>query len=239
MRLLKTIKLAAVSSLVLTGCAGYGRPEMTSVSDSMMQIASNPQVHTSNINAVPSVSKPGSLWQAGSKQFFRDSRASEVGDIVTVVVAESSQAESTANTETTREHISDSALNSLLGLTDKLVDRGINPASLVSSDSNREYTGEATTDREDFVNARIAAVVTQTLPNGYLVIQGSRELMINYELQDLQIQGIIRPEDISADNTIPSEKIAQARITYAGRGLVDESQQPQSGQRFLDKWLPF
>lgn len=233
--------IAVLAATALTACAGYGRPEVTSLPQSFEEMTSaQQQVPTSPLVVPQQSANAGSLWRAGSKQFFRDSRARQIGDIVTVLVTENAKAEVEANTESTREYEADSALNEMLGLPSRLlVPRSINPANLLQSDSNREFTGEAKTDREDTLEGRIAAVVTQMLPNGYMVIQGRREVMVNYELQDMRIQGIIRPEDISADNTIPSEKIAEARITYAGRGLIDEAQQPQSGNRFLDKWMPF
>lgn len=111
--------------------------------------------------------------------------------------------------------------------------------NLTNSNSNRTFAGDASTERTDELTARIAAMVTEVLPNGYLVIQGQREVVVNYELQELKLQGIVRPQDISADNTIPSEKIAEARISYAGRGMVDGAQEPQPAVRFVDKWLPF
>lgn len=240
--ILNTKLLAVLAATTLTACAGYGRPEVTSLPSSFEEMTSaQQQVPTSQL-AIPAQqsTNAGSLWRPGSKQFFRDSRARQVGDIVTVLVTENAKAEVEANTESTREYEADSALSEMLGLPTRLLEpRGINPANLLNSNSNREFTGEAKTDREDTLEGRIAAVVTQMLPNGYMVIQGRREVMVNYELQDMRIQGIIRPEDISADNTIPSEKIAEARIVYAGRGLIDEAQQPQSGNRFLDKWMPF
>lgn len=234
--------LTILAASALTACAGYGRPEMTSLPGSISEMTqAQQQVPTSPMAMQPQAqANAGSLWRQGSKQFFRDSRARQVGDIVTVLVTENAKAEVEANTESTRRYQADSALPELLGLPNRLlVPRSINPANLMNADSNRDFTGEAKTDREDKLQGRIAAVVTQMLPNGYMVIQGRREVMVNYELQDMRIQGIIRPEDISADNTIQSEKIAEARITYAGRGLIDEAQQPQSGNRFLDKWMPF
>jgi flagellar L-ring protein precursor FlgH len=183
----------------------------------------------------------GSLWRPGSKQFFKDSRAHEVGDIVTVVVSEVSEAVIEAETETSAVHNTASGITNLLNLEGKLTDRGIAPGvnSLIDTDSDRSFKGKGDTDRKDTLSASIAAVVTQVLPNGYLVIQGKREVVVNYELKELMIQGIVRPEDISATNTIASAKIAEARVFYAGRGLVDESQTPSYGVRFLDKVLPF
>jgi flagellar L-ring protein precursor FlgH len=183
----------------------------------------------------------GSLWQPGAKHFFKDSRAHQVGDIITVIVSEASKAESKGKTETTRTVENTSGINNLLNLEGLLTNRGVAPgaASLLDTESEREFIGDASTDREDTLTANIAAVVTQVLPNGYLVIRGKRQVIVNYEMQEMTLQGIIRPADVSATNTIASEKIAEARIAYVGKGVVDESQTAPAGIRFIDKWLPF
>lgn len=228
----------ALTALWLTGCE-YNRPKFTTINDSMQQQMAKPVIDTPIALSRPSKPAAGSLWRPGAKQFFKDSRASEVGDIVTVLVEETATAKTEATTETTRSHESDSAIKNLLNMEGKLLSRGINPAELFNTDSNRTFSGDGKTDRKDNVEAKIAAVVTQVLPNGYLVIQGKREVIVNYELQELMLQGIVRPEDISANNTVPSQKIAEARIFYAGRGVLDEAQTPQYGVRFLDQVMPF
>ena len=184
---------------------------------------------------------PGSLWQPGSRQFFKDSRAHRVGDILTVLVSERAEAETEASTDATRSHNQTAGVSVLPFITGQLATRGIdlNPTGLADTDSNRRFQGDGSTDRSDTLTASVAAVVTQVLPNGLLVVQGQREVMVNYEKQMLTIQGMVRPEDISAQNTIASSKIAEARIAYAGRGLVDDAQTPQYGVRWIDKVLPF
>ncbi len=237
-KLALSLTLAATT---LGGCSYRDHPEHTPIAQTLSNAAQNPIVPTTVAIARPAERSPGSLWRAGAKDFFKDSRATHVGDIVTVLISESSQAEVDANTETTKTHNGSSGITNLLNLTDRMVNRGLTlgTTGLIDTDSNRTFNGEATTDRSDSLTARIAAVVTQVLPNGYLVIQGSREVMVNYEMQEMRIQGIVRPEDITSTNTINSEKIAEARISYAGRGMVDQVQEPQPGVRFLDKWMPF
>lgn len=226
-------------AVALAGCQDMVRPELTPVGANVGKGAA--MIATPLM--VPNPPKPaaGSLWVPGSKQFFKDSRAREVGDIVTIVVSEEASAKTEAKTETDRTHNQESGISNLLNLEGKLISRGIplGVDNLVDTDSNRSFNGEGKTDRKDSLQASIAAVVMQVLPNGLLVVQGEREVVVNYEKQVLKIQGIIRPEDISAQNTIPSAKIAEARIAYAGKGTVDESQTPQYGVRALDKILPF
>lgn len=233
---------AAISAaLLLSACTTAQRPKFSSMDESLNEKANIPLVSTPIIIPEPPKSAAGSLWQPGNKHFFKDSRASRVGDMVTVMVEESAEAESEANTETTKTHDSSADVDNVGNLEGLLRSRSIiNAASnLLDTDSNRTFTGEGSTDRKDTLTGNVAAVVTQVLPNGYLVIQGKREIVINYELQEMQIQGIIRPEDITAANTIASNKIAEARIFYAGKGIVDDTQAPQYGVRFIDKIMPF
>ncbi len=217
------------------------RPDISTVGDGMEHSLGNKPIRTSGVAPLPASRAPGSLWSSNNSKFFKDSRASKVGDIVTVVIDEQAQAEVDAATTTNRLSAKNSGITNLLNLEGLLTSRGIPPGtrSLLDTNANRQFDGEGTTDREDKLTARVAAVVTQVLPNGYLVIQGTREIMINYEKQNMRISGVIRKDDINPDNTIASEKVAEARIVYAGNGLVDESQTPQYGERFLDKWLPF
>ena len=236
-----SLTISLFCTVALTGCYG-AHPQFTPV-DQAVNNAMNNRVIQESVMVKPKVEEraTGSLWKKGSNHFFKDTRARKVGDIVTIIVNETATAAVEAKTETTREHTGTSGLTNLLNFEGWLTKRGIFPgaASLSDSESSREFTGDASTERDDKLEARIAVMVTQVLPNGYLFVQGQREVMVNYELQEIKIQGIIRPADITADNTIESEKVAEARISYAGRGIVDESQEPQPAVRFLDKWLPF
>lgn len=230
--------LLAVS---VVACQPTKHPEVTTVGSAMQERLGQQPVAASNLPRLPEKRNPGSLWLSGNSAFFKDNRAQKVGDIVTVIVEERASAEVEANTDATRQSTKTSGLSNLLNMEGWLTNRGIppGPASLLDMESNRDFQGEGATDREDILSARIAAVVTQVLPNDYLVIEGSREVMVNYEKQIMRISGVIRQGDISSDNTIASEKIAEARISYAGHGMVDQSQSPQYGEKFLDKWLPF
>lgn len=241
---MKTTKLftAVLASTLLTGCIYNTRPEFTPVDQSVNAKMQNRVYEAPIVRPQKEARAAGSLWQAGSKDFFKDNRARNLGDIVTVIVKEEAKAEVDAATDSNRTHNSFAGINKLLNLTNRLTRAGlVNPADgeLFDTNSTRTFSGDATTDREDKLEATIAAMVTEVLPNGYLVIQGQREVLVNYELQQLKISGIIRTVDISANNTIPSEKIAEARIAYTGRGMVDEAQETQPAVRFIDKWLPF
>ena len=235
-----TFKVAALLStaLLATGCQQNLRPELTAPGQG---IQNAPMIATPVVVPNPPTPAVGSLWVPGSRQFFKDSRAHSVGDIVTVVVSEQASAKTEAKTEATREDTIKSGILGLPFVKGQLVTRGIplGEANLTDTKSNRDFEGEGKTDRKDSLNASIAAVVTQVMPNGLLVIRGEREVLVNYEKQMLQISGVIRPEDISSQNTIPSTKIAEARIAYAGKGNIDGAQTQQYGSRLLDKILPF
>lgn len=190
----------------------------------------------------PAVYQPNSLWQAGARAFFKDQRASQIGDILTVRVIIQDEAEienSTSQNRTTAENLGVSAL---AGFENKIIDilpDGASAQGLVDTDSDHVMEGSGTIKREEEITTNIAAVVTQVLPNGNLVIEGRQEVRVNYEVRELVIAGIVRPQDIGNDNTIDSTKIAEARIAYGGRGHISDVQQARYGQQFLDIVLPF
>lgn len=232
--------MTTLTALALAGCQSLVRPEMTSLSAGLGTQAA-PQLAMPVSMPAPATPQAGSLWVPGSKQFFKDSRAHQIGDIITVIVQESATAKVEAKTDASRTHNQQAGLLDFLNLEGKLVSRGIplGTTNLVNTRSNRDFSGDAKTDRKDNLTASIAAVVTQVMPNGLLVIQGQREVLVNYEKQVMTLQGIIRQEDITSQNTIASGKIAEARIAYAGRGVLDDAQTPQYGVRWIDKILPF
>jgi flagellar L-ring protein precursor FlgH len=113
------------------------------------------------------------------------------------------------------------------------------PGRLLTADSTSSSDGKGSVARQENLQTNVAAVVTQLLPNGNLVVEGKQEIRVNYEIRELIVAGIVRPEDIQSDNTIDSSKIAQARIAYGGRGQISDVQQPRYGQQVMDVLLPF
>jgi flagellar L-ring protein precursor FlgH len=183
-----------------------------------------------------------SLWQTGSRAFFKDNRAARVGDILTVAIDIDEEAKMSNETKRKRAATEGMGLNALLGLegaAGQLLPEGYSPSGAVDLDSDTATNGTGSVDRSEAVKLTIAAVVTQVLPNGNLVIQGSQEVRVNYEVRELLIAGIVRPSDISAANTIKHTQIAEARISYGGRGQITDVQQPRYGQQLLDVVLPF
>ena len=185
---------------------------------------------------------PNSLWRHGARAFFKDQRAVRVGDLVTVLISISDKATLNNTTTHDRTNSNDSSINALLGYETSLsrvLPETINPGSLIDIDSTTANTGKGTISRDEEINLKIAAVVTQKLPNGNLVVLGRQEVRVNFEARQLQVAGVIRPEDIKADNTISYEKIAEARISYGGKGHISDLQQPRYGQQIYDIIWPF
>src|SRR5262245_46076658 len=186
--------------------------------------------------------QPASLWRQGSRAFFKDQRAGRVGDILTVVIEIKDEATLDNSTSRSRNAAESAGLDNLLGYESRInniFDGDAIPSELVNADSDSKSTGTGSTAREEEIDLRMAAVVTQILPNGNLVIQGSQQVRVNYELRDLAVKGVIRPEDITAVNEVPYDKIAEARISYGGEGTVSDLQQPRYGQQIFDILFPF
>ncbi|MBB4266719.1 flagellar L-ring protein precursor FlgH [Roseospira visakhapatnamensis] len=194
---------------------------------------------------VPEVAtpNPNSLWRPGARAFFKDQRASEVGDILTVVVAiegESASLNSTLSRD--REGTEGAGVTNFFGLESgfsEIFPNEIDPSNLVNFGSSSDHTGTGAIARAETINIRLAAVVLQVLPNGNLVIAGRQEVRVNGELRELTVTGVIRPQDVRSDNTIEWDKIAEARISYGGRGTVSDLTEPRYGQQIYDILFPF
>ena len=180
-----------------------------------------------------------SLWRPGSRAFFKDQRASRVGDLVTVLVSMNDQATLKNATTATRTSAENAGLPNLFGLETLLAHVPMNPNSLVSASSSNSNVGAGQVQRSESVTVRLAGVVTQVLPNGNLVVMAHQQFRADSELRDLRVSGVIRPEDIASDNTIQSDRMAEARIAYGGRGELTDVQTPRIGQQLMDIILPF
>jgi flagellar L-ring protein precursor FlgH len=182
-----------------------------------------------------------SLWRQGSRAFFKDQRAARVGDIMTVRVRVTDRAQLDNQTQRSRKNGESLGTENMLGLETELTDvlPHAQADALVKAQSNSSSSGAGSVRRSEQLVTNVAAVVTQVLPNGNLVIEGKQEIRVNFEVRELIVGGVVRPEDIEADNTIDSTKIAQARIAYGGRGQITDVQQPRYGQQVLDIVLPF
>lgn len=188
--------------------------------------------------------QPNSLWRSGSRAFFRDQRASKVGDILTVTINIDDRAAVANETERSRASNENLGLPGLFGLQRNIARVLPTPdtdtlENLVGVTSGSRHRGQGEIDRNERIVTRVAAVITQVLPNGNLVIEGRQEVRVNFEVRDLLIRGVVRPEDVDNRNSIPHDRIAEARISYGGRGQITDVQQPRYGQQILDIISPF
>jgi len=181
-----------------------------------------------------------SLWRNGSRAFFKDQRAARVGDLLTVTVNITDKANIANETQRSRTNKEDSGITDFVGSKTLGVQaQKILPGRILTADSTASSDGKGSVVRQEALQTNVAAVVTQVLPNGNLVVEGKQEIRVNFEIRELIVAGIVRPEDIQSDNTIDSSKIAQARIAYGGRGQLTDVQQPRYGQQVMDVLLPF
>jgi flagellar L-ring protein FlgH len=183
---------------------------------------------------------PNSLWRNGSRSFFKDQRAHQIGDLLTVTVNITDQANFANETQRSRTATEDSGITAFLG--SSLFGQraqSVLPGRFLTADSSSGTDGKGSITRQETLQTNVAAIVTQVLPNGNLVVEGRQEIRVNYEKRELIVAGIVRPEDIQSDNTIDSSKIAQARIAYGGHGEISDIQQPRYGSQVMDVLLPF
>lgn len=190
----------------------------------------------------PQPAAPASLWSAGQRSLLGDRRATQPGDILTVVIEINDRAEITNSTQRGRTGSQAMGVPHLLGLPqiiDPQLPNGASMANAVQLNSASAFQGSGTVSRNERVTLRVATTVIERLPNGVLRLEGSQEVRINNELRDLIVTGYIRPEDISRRNEISYDRIAGARISYGGRGHITQMQQPRYGQQIADILLPF
>jgi flagellar L-ring protein precursor FlgH len=175
-----------------------------------------------------------SLWSDSQAALFKDARALNVGDIMTVNISINDKASFDNETDRSRKNSKDTNWNA------KAQIFGWKPEtdSTIGFDSDSESKGKGTISRAEKLTLLVAAVVTGILENGNLVISGSQEVRVNHEIRILNVAGIVRPQDVSSDNTISYDKIAEARISYGGRGRLMEVQQPPVGQQISDLFSP-
>ena len=248
---MKTINLIllSASALSLTACASTidklsrvgQQPPMTEVSNPQSAPGYKPMSWPLPDPQNGSDRSANSLWQPGARGFFRDQRATRVGDILRVNVAIADQAQLANNTNAQRQTSDNSTMSAALGGLGKKVASvvGANPANLVDTSGNTNTVSTGKVDRKETIDTQVAALVTQVLPNGNLVIEGTQEILVNYEIREVSVKGVIRPEDINSDDTVESNQIAQARIVYSGRGQISDIEQARWGQQVIEAISPF
>jgi len=235
-RQLLSLPALVVASLLLTGCAGDIRElgREPAMSDLGTGLAARVQPSATAVFQNASMTRPQSIWNGSRSDIFSDPRANRIGDVVTVTIFINDRATFGNNTDRSLEAKIDTGFNYKLGLSNKTVQ--FKPT--ITADILSSTQGQGAIDRSEKVRLSVAAVVTDVMPNGNLIISGSQEVRVNFEMRLLNVAGIVRPQDIAKDNTVSYDKIAEARISYGGRGRIMEVQQPAIGQQIYDRFKP-
>ena len=241
--------LLAAAALLLPALAGCDSvreavdgPKMGPMGYPAALVATNQPVLESSREPLPQPQTANSLWRTGARTFFNDQRAGRVGDILTVLVTvnDSAKTQNTTNTGMTSNNAlgvpNFFGLESSLG---KILPGAFDPSKIITTNSANASQGTGGINRTEQISLTIAAVVTQVLPNGNLIIQGSQEIKTNEDERQLTVAGIVRPEDISSSNTIASSQIAEARINYGGHGDIASVQKTPAGTALLQRFWPF
>jgi flagellar L-ring protein precursor FlgH len=236
--------LAPLALLPLAACGtvadGIRTPQMSAISYPAKLIPTEQTVIIPS--DAPRPASPNSLWRNGARAFFHDQRASHVGDILTVNININDNAKLQNETVAKRAASANLGIPNFLGLEStlgRLLPKAFDPTSAINTSSNNQSDGSGSVNRSEAISLTIAAVVTQVLPNGNLVIQANQQVRINQELRELTVAGIVRPEDITAANTIQHTQIAEARVSYGGKGQLSQVQNVPVGQAILNKFSPF
>ncbi len=239
-----TIVFAATLSACGTGAAVreyMNGPELTPISNPNAQAGYTP-VTVPMPAPEPPTHLANSLWRTGATSFFHDQRANRVGDIVTILIEIDDSANVANSTARSRTNAQDSDLTAFLGIEQSLANilpEAVSPSTTTSFGSTNSLNGTGTIQRNEAISLSVAALITQTLPNGNLVIQGRQEVRVNSELRDLWVTGIVRPEDITNDNTVDHTQIAEARISYGGRGDISRMQRAPWGSNLYEAIFPY
>lgn len=244
----KNITLLLMAASSLTACNTVDRlneigvpPKQSAIIDPTMSSGYQPVSMPMPVKA-EFPQQANSLWTGEKQGFFKDQRAKTVGDIMTVVIDIDDKGKMENATDRTRATSEAAGLPKLLGFETKLnkvLPDAVDPSNLLSGTSSSSYKGDGTTDRKEKISMKLAATVTQLLPNGNMVIKGVQEVRVNYENRVLQLAGVVRPQDVNVDNTISYDQIAEARISYGGKGQMTDVQQPRNGAQLIDILFPF
>ncbi len=237
----KLLILSGLCLLPLGGCAGVSEavngPQLSGMGYPAPLVAQQ-QVYADT----PPQSSPNSLWRTGARTFFNDQRARNVGDILTITVDINDSAQTQNSTDRSRTNSFNAATPTVLGLESslgKILPGGYDPSKAFADSGSASASGNGTIKRSEKISVTIAALVTGVLPNGNLIIQGSQEVRTDREVRVLTVSGIARPEDITAANTIKHTQLAEARISYGGRGDITNMQKAPAAQTLMEKYSPF
>jgi flagellar L-ring protein precursor FlgH len=246
-KLALAVSAAVVASVGLSGCgAGHAvRETLAGPKEHPMQFPASLTPTQQQVNQLQAEAQPASansLWRAGARAFFHDQRARNLGDILTVQISINDSASLSNETNRSRSSGMTAGVPHFFGLESslgKILPSGYDPSKMIETNGGANSDGKGVISRSEAIQLTVAAVVTAVLPNGNLVIQGRQEVKTNNEMRELTVAGIVRPEDISSTNTINHTQIAEARISYGGKGDVSRIQKAPAGQSLLERFSPF
>ncbi len=227
-------RIAWVSGLLvlsLSACMPQARTAMTDENRLEVEQALSSQPRNASAN--------GSLWAGGGVGLFAETKASAVGDLVTVLVQENASATRSLGTKKSRKSDLSTSLNASIDYGNATKNAAVNPSGSLGMSNAKTFDGSGSTSNSDTLTASVTSVVTHVYPNGNMRIVGRRQLTINQQPQEITFSGIIRPTDIAPDNTIPSSKVAQAQISYGGGGELATVAHEGWLARTLDQIWPF
>ncbi|WP_298675564.1 flagellar basal body L-ring protein FlgH [uncultured Sphingomonas sp.] len=249
---MRQLLMCATIALTLSGCGAVGRLQQVGKAPklSQMEPVAVPEIEPSlatppdraTRDAATGEATPAataSLFRNGAGALFRGQRAARMGDILTIRINIADKADIGNNTSRTRGGSEAGGVGQLLDIAPVKKLLGADAARVAETSSSSKYGGGGTTARSETINMTMAAIVTQVLPNGNLMIRGRQEVRVNFEMRELIITGLIRPEDIGRDNSIQHSQIAEARVIYGGRGQLTDAQQARWGQQIYDALFPF
>jgi len=227
---MRNLLVLTLSILVFSSCSKPS-PQVTKIPEPLEEIQS----------AALEGGEAGSLWNRHNSSIFSDRKAQNIGDIVTVLISEQASASKEASTQTDRTTNMSASIPNFFGLenVDFWTDHNIDLSNLVNADFTNGFDGNGTTTRNEELTASLTTQVVGRYSNGQLKIRGGKEVMVNNEVQLIYLTGIIRPVDITAANTVSSDKILNARISYTGKGAISDKQEPGWMMRTLDNIWPF
>lgn len=219
--------LILTANIMLTGCVVQKAEVKTTPFDQQL---TRPPVDYSS----------GSIWQAGSVGLTENPKARHKGDILTIVISEVASASKAAKTDTSRSSSVNAGIPNFMGIQSTGALAGLGDLSkLINASVESKYGGAGSTSRQETLNATISAKVIEVMPNGNLQIEGRRNVKVNNEDQIIIVEGTVRPSDIDQTNSVNSIYIADARISYAGKGIVSDRQSPGWLMNIVDRLWPF
>jgi flagellar L-ring protein precursor FlgH len=221
--------------LLLSSCSTRTNQSLTDLPEPLEEIQHSQEITQPN----------GSLWSSRNSSLFSDHKAKNIGDIVTVTISERASATKEATTTTGKTSSWNAGIPNFLGLensnivADYVTEYGVDLANLINANVSNSFDGSGKTVRTDNLSASLTTQVIGKYPNGNLKIRGGKEVTVNNEVQIIYITGIIRPVDITSANSIDSEKILNARISYTGKGVISDKQEAGWLGRAIDYVWPF